>query len=197
MRKSFKFNVLTEYVGIQFRGLPTKKKKTWKIPGNSRSIDSCINITRKQLWKRSGGWETLVASFPSYLIFLLLSVVYCVLVCGSFFLFLFSPGIGMEMREILFQSLQTFRSNLLYTIYYMPSPKARSRSFFFVYFLFCYFFCLFFFCSCLPGPLFFFSFFVSLLFVCGPPDDRLGGVIGSVVPARVLYRIVEDLLPPV
>jgi hypothetical protein len=35
------------------------------------------------------------------------------------------------------------------------------------------------------------------LFVCGPPDDRLGGVIGSVVPARVLYRIVEDLLPPV
>ena len=106
----------------------------------------------------------MVASFPSYLIFLLLSVVYCVLVCGSFFLFLFSPGIGMEMREILFQSLQTFRSNLLYTIYYMPSPKARSRSFFFVYFLFCYFFVCFSFFFVFLGLSFFFLFLPSFLF---------------------------------
>jgi hypothetical protein len=90
------------------------------------------------------------------------------LVCGSFFLFLFSPGIGMEMREILFQSLQTFRSNLLYTIYYMPSPKARSRSFFFVYFLFCYFFLFVFvlFLCYWAFILFILFFFLRFSFVC-------------------------------
>lgn len=83
-----------------------------------------------------------------------------------FFSFLFfSPGIGMEMREILFQSLQTFRSNLLYTIYYMPSPKARSRSFFFVYFLFCYFF-LFVFLLFLSSWAFFFLLFLPSFLFC-------------------------------
>lgn len=143
----------------------------------------------------------MVASFPSYLIFLLLPVVYCVLVCGSFFfLFCFSPlELEWKCGKFYFNRYKHFVPT--YCIRFTICPRQKlgvvrsfSSTFYFVIFFVCFSFVFVF-----LGLTFFSSFssFVSLLFVCGPPDDRLGGVIGSVVPARVLYRIVEDLLPPV